>query len=135
MEAEIFVPFVFFSFLAAVILVPTLAKERTKRSAHELVSQALSRGQTLDSALVQQLTQNMLEEGDRARKSLGKAVILLALAGGLTGAGFVLNRYDGDAAHSMLFPAVIVGSVGAAFLLLAIVDYATRKRSANSEAA
>jgi hypothetical protein len=62
MEAEIFVPFVFFGFLAAIILVPTLVKERTKRSAHELISQAMARGQTLEPALVQQLTENMLEE-------------------------------------------------------------------------
>jgi hypothetical protein len=35
MDADIFVPFVFFAFLGAVILVPVLAKERTKRSAHD----------------------------------------------------------------------------------------------------
>jgi hypothetical protein len=132
MEAEIFVPFVFFAFLAAIILVPTLAKERTKRSAHELVSNALARGQNLDPALVQQLTQNMLEEGNRARKSLGNAVVLLALAGGFVAAGYVMNGldHDGEAVYAMGIPAVILGSVGAAFLLLAIIDYATKRRSA-----
>ena len=131
MDADIFVPFVFFGFLAAIILVPTLAKERTKRSAHDLVSNALSRGQNLDPALVQQLTQNMLDEGNRARKSLGNAVILLALAGGFVAAGYVLNGIDtdGDAMHAMWIPAVILGSVGTAFLLLAIIDYATKRRS------
>ncbi len=34
MDAEVFVPFVFFGFLAAVILVPIWLKERTKQSAH-----------------------------------------------------------------------------------------------------
>jgi hypothetical protein len=131
MEAEIFVPFVFFGFLAAIILVPTLVKERTKRSAHELISQAMARGQTLEPALVQQLTENMLEEGNRARKSLGNAVVLLALAGGFVAAGYVLNGidHDGDAMHAMWIPAVILGSVGAAFLLLSIVDYATKRRN------
>jgi hypothetical protein len=130
MEAEIFVPFVFFGFLAAIILVPTLVKERTKRSAHDLISQAMARGQTLEPALVQQLTQNMLDEGNRARKSLGNAVVLLALAGGFVAAGYVLNGidHDGDAMHAMWIPAVILGSVGAAFLLLSIVDYATKRR-------
>lgn len=129
MEAEIFVPFVFFGFLAAVILVPVLAKERTKRSAHELISQAMQRGQTLEPALVSQLTQNMLDEGNRARKSLGNGVILLALAGGFTAAGFVANGFDEDALHGMLIPAIIIGSVGFAFTTLAIFDFATRKRA------
>jgi len=132
MEAEIFVPFVFFGFLAAIILVPILAKERTKRSAHDLVSQALARGQNLDPALVQQLTQNLLEEGNRARKSLGNAVVLLALAGGFVAAGYVLNGLEGDgeAMYAMGIPAVILASVGVAFLLLAIIDYATKRRTA-----
>lgn len=133
MDADIFVPFVFFGFLAAIILVPTLSKERTKRSAHDLVANALSRGQNLDPALVQQLTQNMLDEGNRARKSLGNAVILLALTGGFIAAGYVMDGFDpgGDARHGMWIPAVILGSVGVAFLLLAIIDYATKRRAAN----
>ena len=132
MDAELFVPIAFFGFLGAIILVPQLAKERTKRSAHDLVSQALARGQNLDPGLVQQLTQNLLDEGNRARKSLGNAVILLALAGGFIAAGFVMDGFDpgGDARHGMWIPAVILGSVGTAFLLLAIVDYATKRRSA-----
>lgn len=133
MDEGIFFFLVFFGFLAAIILVPQLAKERTKRSAHDLVSQALARGQNLDSGLVQQLTQNMLEEGNRARRSLGNAIVLLALAGGFVAAGYLLNGidHDGDAMHAMWIPAVILGSVGVAFLLLSIVDYATKRRSPN----
>lgn len=133
MDADIFVPFVFFSFLAAVILVPVLVKERTKRSAHELISQAMARGQALDPALISQLTQNMLDEGNRARKSLGNGVILLALAGGFVAAGFVIQGLDGgdsDGLYGMMIPAVILGTVGLAFLLLAAIDYAAKKRNA-----
>lgn len=132
MEADIFVPFIFFSFLAAVILVPVMAKERTKRSAHELISQAMSHGQTLEPSLIQQLTESMLEEGNRARKSLGNAVVLLALAGGFLAAGWVIEGYDADgyALRGMAIPAVILASVGVAFLLLAIIDYATKKKDA-----
>lgn len=130
MDAEIFVPFAFFSFLAAVIIVPILVKERTKRSAHDLVSQALARGQNLDPDLVQQLTQNMLDEGNRARKSLGNAVILLSLAAGFVGVGFVVDGFDHDGHRGVLVPAVILGSIGLAYGLLAIIDYASRKRAA-----
>lgn len=133
MEADVFVPFVFFAFLAAIILVPVLAKERTKRSAHDLISQAMARGQPLEPSLVSQLTQNMLDEGNRARKSLGSGVILLALAGGFVAAGFLIDGgydRDGDVIRGMAVPAVILGTVGVAFLLLAIIDYASKKRSA-----
>lgn len=132
MHPEVFVPFVFFSFLAAVILVPILAKERTRRSAHDLISQAMSRGQTLDPALIAKLSEDMLQDGNRARKSLGNGVVLLALAGGFLAAGFVIDGYehDGDVIRGMAVPAVMLGTVGLAFLLLAIVDYATRKREA-----
>jgi len=131
MDSDFLIPFIFFGFLAAIILVPTLVKERTKRSAHELISQAMARGQQLEPALVQQLTQNMLDEGNRARKSLGNAVILLALAGGFIAAGYVMDGFDpgGDARHGMWIPAVILGSVGVAFLLLSIIDYASKRRT------
>src|SRR5262245_65620072 len=94
MEADIFVPFTFFAFLAAIILVPILAKERTKRSAHDLISQAMARGQTLEPALIAKLSENMITEGDRARTSLGNGVILLALAAGFVGSGAVIDGLD-----------------------------------------
>lgn len=132
MDGEILVPISFFVFLGAVILWPTLAKERTKRSAHDLIAQAMARGQALDPTLVSQLSQHMLEEGDRARKSLGNAVVLLALAAGFLGAGFVIDGYghDGDVVRGMGVPAVILASVGLAYLLLAIIDYVTKKKTA-----
>lgn len=126
MAAEIFVPFVFFAFLAAIILVPVMLKERTKRSAHDLISQAMARGETIDPALIKSLTENMAVHGDRARKSLGNGVILLALAGGFVAA----FQFAGDGDRDMLIPAIIIGTLGAAFILLAIVDYATQKREA-----
>ena len=129
MDADIFVPFVFFAFLSAVIIVPIMLKERTKRSAHELVGKALERGQTVDPALIQQLTENLATEGNRARKSLGNGVVLVALAGGFAGAAYASDGFghlDGGA----MVPAIILGSIGLAYLLLAIVDYTMKKRAA-----
>lgn len=132
MHPEVFVPFLIFTFLAAVILVPILAKERTRRSAHDLISQAMARGQTLDPTLVAKLSEDMLQEGNRARKNLGSGVVLLALAVGFIAAGFVIDGFDhdGDVIRGMAVPAVMLGSVGLAFILLAIIDYATKKREA-----
>jgi hypothetical protein len=127
---EILIPLAFFGLLAAVILVPVLARERTKRSAHDLVSQAMARGQQLDPTLISQLSASMVEESNKARASLGKGVILLALAGGFAGAGFVAGGFDADAHRGMLIPAVVLAAVGAAYLLLAIIDFAMKPRNA-----
>lgn len=127
MEAEIFVPFAFFAFLAAIIIVPIMSKERTKRSAHELVSQALARGQTLEPDVIEKLSSDMQVEGDRARKSLGKGIILTMLAVGLVGASYFGDGWDEGGA---MVPATIVGALGIAFLLLAVVDYVSKKRTA-----
>lgn len=128
MEEAVLIPLVFFGFLAAVILVPIMMKERTKRSAHDLISQALARGQQLDPTLVSQITQTMIDDGNRARKSLGRGVIMFALAAGFLGAGYVAGGWDD--ARDMAVPAVILGSLGLAFILLAVLDYSTKRRAA-----
>lgn len=130
MDAEIFVPFTFFAFLGAVILVPIWLKERTKQSAHQLISQALEKGQQLDPALMRQLTEGQKQQQDRPRRTLGSGVVLLALAMGFVGASFLSGGFDasGYAGNGMLTAAVILGALGSAFILLAIVDYATKKK-------
>lgn len=134
MSADVFVPFVFFGFLAAVILVPIWLRERTKQSAHQLLSQALEKGQTLDPALIRQLTDaagGKQQQQDKARRSLGSGIVLIALAGGFAAAGLVMNGFDpsGYAQNGMMVPAAILGALGVGFLLLSIVDYATKKKA------
>ncbi|MEZ6023315.1 MAG: hypothetical protein R3C16_07895 [Hyphomonadaceae bacterium] len=123
---------VFFGFLAAIILVPIWLRERTKQSAHHLISQALEKGQQLDPALMRQLTEgaNRNNPRDRARRTLGAGIILAALAGGFVGAAFIIGDLTGvqEAESGMLIPAVILGALAAAFILLALVDFATKKR-------
>lgn len=128
MEADVFVPFVFFGFLAAIILVPIWLRERTKQSAHQLISQALEKGQQLDPAILRELTQGSKKEQDRGRRSLGYGVVLLALAVGFVVAGYFVGGYADEAFNGMMVPAAILGALGLAFILLAIVDYATRKK-------
>jgi hypothetical protein len=132
MDVETFVPFVFFGFLGAVILVPIWLRERTKQSAHRLISQALEKGQTLDPALMRQLTDGAKLPQDRARRTLGSGVVLLALAGGFVAASFVMDGFDpsGYAHNGMMVPAVILGALGTAFVLLAIIDYMSRNKDA-----
>lgn len=126
------IPFIFFGFLGAVILVPIYLRERTKQSAHHLIAQALERGQTLDPALMRQLTEGTGKPPpqDRARRTLGSGIVLLGLAAGFGVAGYVIGETTGaeEAFGGMMVPAVILGALGIAFTLLAIVDYATKKK-------
>lgn len=127
---EILVPIAFFAFLGAIILVPTWLKERTKQSAHQLVAQALDKGQPLDPALIRELTETQKKPQDKARSSLGSGVVLLALALGFVAASFASAGFDpsGASEGGLLIPAAILGSLGIAFILLSIVDYATKKK-------
>ncbi len=67
---------------------------------------------------------------DRPRRTLGSGVVLLALAGGFIGASFMSNGFDpsGFAGDGMMTAAIILGALGVAFILLAIVDYASKKK-------
>ena len=130
MDADVFVPFLFFGFLAAIILVPIYLRERTRQSAHHLIAQALEKGQQLDPALMRTLTEGQKKPQDKARSSLGAGVVLLALAGGFGVAGYIIGQTTGaeEAFGGMMVPAVILGALGIAFVLLSIVDYATKKK-------
>ena len=128
MESDAFVPLVFFVFLGAIILVPIWLKERTKRSAHALISQAIEKGQPLDPALMRQLTDGVKPQQDRARRTLGSGVILLALAGGFVIGAFALEDFTGAVEGAMMVPAAILAALGTALMLLAIVDYASKKK-------
>ncbi|MBL8548196.1 MAG: hypothetical protein JNL81_17170 [Hyphomonadaceae bacterium] len=130
MDADFLIPFVFFGFLAAIILVPIYLRERTRQSAHHLIAQALEKGQTLDPALMRTLTEGQKKPQDKARSSLGSGVVLLSLAGGFAAAGYFVGDISGaeEAFNGMMIPAVILGALGVAFILLAIVDYATKKK-------
>ena len=127
MDADVFVPFVFFGFLAAIILIPIWLRERTKQSAHKLISQALDKGQPLDPQIMRDLTQGTTKQQQQSgpRRTLGWGIILLAIAaasGGLalTGEGF----------HSWwMTPAIILGAIGGAFLVLALVDYSNKRKA------
>jgi len=127
MGPESFVPFVFFAFLAAVILIPIWLRERTKQSAHRLISQALDKGQPLDPEIMRELTQGVGKsrpQPSQPRRTLGSAVVLLALAGAFGGIALIHH----DAESWTVVPALIVGAVGLAFLLLAIIDYTAKKK-------
>ncbi len=119
---------VVFGSIASLVLGPIWFKERTKRSAHQLIAQALEKGQNLDPAIMQRLTESIEVQQKSPRKTLGSAVVLLALAGGFVGASSLDGAIDSD--DGMIRAAFIMGALGLAFLVLALVDYATKKKEA-----
>jgi hypothetical protein len=130
MDGGLIVSLVFFLFLGAIILVPIYLRERTKQSAHALISQALDKGQSLDPQLLKQLTDSGKQQRDKARGSLGSGIVLLALSLGFVGGAFVIENLTGasEAFWGMMVPAVILGALAVAFLLLAVIDYGTKRK-------
>ncbi|MEQ1489288.1 MAG: DUF6249 domain-containing protein [Terricaulis sp.] len=120
----------FFLFLAAIILVPIYLRERTRQSAHHLIAQAIEKGQTLDPAIMKVLTEGQKKPRDKARSSLATGIVLLALAGGFVAGGYAISQISGaeEAFFGMMIPAAILGALGAAFTLLAMVDFATQRK-------
>ena len=82
----------------------------------------------LFDTLMRQLTDGVKPQQDRARRTLGSGVILLALAGGFVIGAFALEDFTGAVEGGMMVPAAILGALGTAFMLLAIVDYASKKK-------
>ncbi|MES1200297.1 MAG: hypothetical protein ABUS57_02470 [Pseudomonadota bacterium] len=117
-----------FGSIAAIVILPAYFRERTKQSAHRLVAEAIAKGQSVDPALVQKLTENVItKQQSNPRRTLGSAIVMLALAGGFLAAGYSTGGdWIGDGNWGFI-PAAILGALGAAFLILAIVDYMSQK--------
>ncbi len=128
--AEVLIPLVFFGFLGAVIIVPIWLRERTRQSAHKIVRDAIARGEKLDPDMLARLSDPPRPaQPDRARRSLGSAVIMIALAAALGGSAFVQGELHGG----MMTGATILGALGLAFLILAIIDYGSKGRDSASQ--
>lgn len=127
----IIIVLIVFGSIAAIVLGPIWFKERTKQSAHQLIAQALEKGQQLDPALMEKLTDAVQNVPNRARRTLGNGIVLVCLALGFGSAAYFSGDFDpsGHAMGGMMTIATILGALGVAFTLLAIVDYASKKKS------
>jgi uncharacterized membrane protein YcjF (UPF0283 family) len=129
---DILVPLFFFTFLGAVILVPMVLKHRDSKSRMDVLRQALERGQALDPALLEKVYETERKaRPDQPRRTLGSGVVLTFLAIGLGVAGYMTDGFSPD--NGMFVAAVIVGCLGLAFTLLAIIDYAAKKRDPDGQ--
>ncbi|HXV00739.1 MAG TPA: hypothetical protein VG166_09585, partial [Caulobacteraceae bacterium] len=90
MAGEI-VPFFFFSFLAAVILVPIWLRHRDRAQMQETLRVALEKGHTLPADLVTALQASISAKTMPTREGdLRRGVVLIAVALGFIALGFGL---------------------------------------------
>jgi len=120
------VPLGFFAFLGAVIIVPMWLRHRSREAGYKLIHEAMARGQQLDPKMIEQIVEVKQDRGPRWRRSLGAGVVLTALALGLTGLGFADGYDDGP-----IKAAVILGALGGGFIVLAVIDIFTTRKSAD----
>lgn len=119
----IVVPLGAFVFLGAIIIVPIWLRNRAREAGYRLIHEAMARGQVLDPKLIEQIVEVRKDkDGPRWRRSLGAGVALAALAAGLVGVGLA-DGYD----SGWIKGAAVLGSLGAGFIVLAVIDVFTRK--------
>ncbi|MGE0044125.1 MAG: hypothetical protein AB7J28_12775 [Hyphomonadaceae bacterium] len=132
---EALVILIIFGSILGMIVIPMWLRERTKQSAHRIIADAIARGEKLDADMLSRLTEPPRPaQPDRARRSLGSAVIMIALAGALAASSFFTGDFDptGHAWGGQMTAAVILGALGLAFLVLALVDYNSKPRNGSA---
>ncbi|MBN9320488.1 MAG: hypothetical protein BGN86_10360 [Caulobacterales bacterium 68-7] len=117
MDEGVVVPFIFFSFLAGIIIVPTVLKYKDRARMHETLRAAFERGQPIPPEVIQAL-QTDVKPSKRPDIDLRWAVILIGLALGLVAMSFALSHFDEDAMYGTMSGAAIPGFIGLGFLTL-----------------
>jgi multisubunit Na+/H+ antiporter MnhG subunit len=64
------------------------------------------------------------QQPDRPRRTLGSGVVLLALAIGFVSANYLTDM----GSDGLMIAATILGTLGIAFILLAVIDYSAKKK-------
>src|SRR5215813_4231492 len=102
-----------FGSIAAMVIVPFWLKERTKQSAHKVIAEAVARGQPLDPAIMDQLTQAVgtKQQQSSPRRTLGNGIVLLAL-GIAFGVVDWFNNGHSWTGGGLEWPAMILGALG-----------------------
>ena len=127
----------FWTFLAAVILVPIYLRHRDRSQMQETLRTALEKGQTLPTELVTALQNSVTARTMPTREGdLRRAIVLIAVGLGLCGLGYGLwyglMTVDDTAAYvtggSTAGVGAIPGLIGVAYLIL----WASKSKRPNS---
>ncbi len=124
------VPLLFFTFLAAIIIVPQYLRHRDRERLHETLRMAFERGQPVPPELIEALQSRSsrleidpaIHVGDRSQRDLRRGVIWLAVGLGFLGVGgaFYGALYDVGGATETFGSFAAIGAIpaciGLAFL-------------------
>jgi len=132
-SVAVLIVFIVFGAIAAIVILPFWFRERTKQSAHRLISEAIAKGQNLDPVMMEKLTQSVSQQRQSSpRRTLGSGIVLLALGVAFLGSAYLSHGWDptgGFADDGLVKAALILGCLGIAFTVLAIVDYNSQKKT------
>ncbi|MBA4806987.1 DUF6249 domain-containing protein [Brevundimonas sp.] len=118
----IFIVFIIFSSIVAVVVGPSFLKNRDRREMQLTVRHAVDKGQTLPPELIDAMTKDVQKNLPSRTKDLRKGVLSLAGGAGLAGFALVLQssvrEWGGNGEQALLGLACIPIAIGVAFIIL-----------------
>jgi len=121
--AAVLVPLAFFACVAAIFILPAHFKSKERERMQDTLRAAIEKGQPLPPEVIQAVTSGGKFQSTRTQ-DIRKAVIWLAVAGGIATIGGVISWYEGyDGEHVVPFAfAAIPLFVGLAYLALGLLN-------------
>jgi hypothetical protein len=122
----IFVVFIIFASIVAVIVGPSFLKNRERREMQLTVRHAVDKGQTLPPELIDAMTKDVQKNLPSRTKDIRKGV--LSLAAGVGIAGFALavenssRSWGGNGEGALIGIACIPITIGIAFIILGLFN-------------
>lgn len=124
----IFIVFIIFGSVVAIILGPSFLKSREREATQATVRAAIDKGQPLPPEVIDSLTRDVAKNLPSRSRDLRRGVIWLAVAIGLagfslvTGEGFHGEDWQVNAGNGLLGIACIPGAIGIAFIVLSFFN-------------
>jgi Domain of unknown function (DUF6249) len=117
MDSGVLVPIAFFTFIAAMVIVPNVLRYRERAKMHDTLRAAFERGQPVPPEIINAL-QTDVKRAENPNADLRRAVILIGVALGLVAMSFTLGQIADEAQWGVMSGATIPGFIGLGYLAL-----------------
>lgn len=122
-DFDLLVPIGFFAMVAAIVILPRYFRSQERQKLADTIRVAIEKGQPLPPEVMHTLTNG---EPSRPppppRSDLRRGVVWLAVAVGIALFGLALGYAEPDATMPFLAFAAIPGCIGAAFIVLGLIE-------------
>lgn len=122
----IFIVFIIFSSIVAVVVGPSFLKNRDRREMQLTVRHAVDKGQTLPPELIDAMTKDVQKGLPSRSKDIRKGVLSLASGVGIAGFAFTVggftSQWGGNGEGPLLGLACIPVAIGIAFIILGLFN-------------